>query len=138
MQLFLKCLGEILGHSLTSEIKTDPPMGAGEGPFYPTSFYAPYEQLFRQKTLACGFGGKVDLVACETLFKKIKDLKLTIETEDGNILDLSGATITDVRKELPTEQLILEFVYLHHEQFERIFPGHHAAYVASFNQPRPK
>jgi len=110
MKLFLKLDGETLGHSLASEIKTDPPMGCGEGNFYPTLAYAIVEKLFRRKTLASGIVGKADPVAMAHAQVEIKRFLLSLVTEDGETLEPIGLGIIDVREEMSEIPLMLEIL----------------------------
>ncbi|MGB8353289.1 MAG: hypothetical protein WCD79_05340 [Chthoniobacteraceae bacterium] len=132
MKLFLKLNGETLGYSLASEIKTDPPMGCGEGNFYPSPAYVAVEELFRRKTLASGITGKDDPSAMAQVQKEIERLPLSLVTEDEQALELLGLGIIDVREEMPDIPLMLEIIGLGYPIFERIFPGQYAAYENSF------
>jgi len=58
-------------------------------------------------------------------------MKLSLALETGELLDVVGFSVSDYRPEFPEEGLRLEFLGMHHEQFERIFPGHYAKYEAA-------
>ena len=132
MQIQIK-MGEILLGYLDTELaKTDPPMGCGEAPFHPSSHYPIVEELFRQQSEYTGFIGVRNEAGLNAINEKISALNLLLAAANGEVINVSGFAILDFRIELPDEPLTFQFFGMHHEQFERLFPGHFAAYESSF------
>ncbi len=122
----------LLGYVDTEFAKTDPPMGCGEAPFHPSAHYPIVEELFRQQSEYTGFIGLRNEAGLNEVNERISALNLLLVTDNGEAVIVSGFAILDFRIELPDEPLTFQFFGMHHEQFERLFPGHYAAYESSF------
>jgi hypothetical protein len=132
MKLLLKLGDKTLGYAETDRTLTDPPMGCGEAPFLPSTDYVNAGGLFRSRSLCLGLVGDRDQVKLDIIDRELSELGLVFAVETGELLDVAGVTVYDFRPEFPEEGLRLEFLGMHHEQFERFFPGHYEKYEASF------
>jgi len=131
MKLLLKSDEETLGYAEAQEARTDPPMGCGEISFLPAAAYSRVESLFRNRTIYNGLVGNRDEAKLALVDRELSAMSLSLIAETGELLEVVGFTVSDYRPEFPEEGLILEFIGMHHKQFEKLFPGHYAKYEAS-------
>jgi len=102
-------------------------MGCREVVFHATAGYALVEHLFRERTECAGVLRRRDDTKLAAVADRLARLHLSVVTESGEALLVTGFTVLDYRSELPEEPLTLEFYGMEREQFERLFPGHFPA-----------
>jgi hypothetical protein len=103
-------------------------MGCGTVAFQPTVAYVKLEALFRSRSLCNWALGNQDKEQLKIIDRELDEMNLVLETETGELLNVVGFSVLDYRHEFPEEGLHLEFLGMHHEQFERLFPGQYAKY----------
>ena len=67
----------------------------------------------------------------DSIDRQLSELGLVLAAKTGELLDVAGFTVYDFMQEFPEDGLRLEFLGMHHEQFERLFPRHYEKYEAS-------
>ena len=96
----------------------DPPMGVAVGRFLPLPSYQEVQPL---------------IVAARDTSQD--HLGLTVQATDGQVLPAQGGVqIVDFSAELGTEGIELHVLGVGYPLYEELFPGRHAAYVASFSK----
>jgi hypothetical protein len=101
-----------------SELESgDPPMGVASGKFCP---FPSYQEV--QPSVIAARDGSQD------------HLGLTVRTFDGQLLPAQGGVqILDYSKELGAEGIEVHVCGIGYPLYEELFPGRHAAYIASFS-----
>ena len=104
-------------------VGADPPMGCAEGPFYPNDSYKEIQPIIREHHLYDGTLGEVNQEKMREVEAKISALRLSVITEDGEILDpQSGFHIADYSEELDEDPYELDVLGLPFEIYDRLFP----------------
>ncbi|MGH9753291.1 MAG: hypothetical protein ACREA2_10955 [Blastocatellia bacterium] len=104
-------------------IHTDPPMGCASGPFYPNDSYRKIQPIIREHHLYDGTLGEVNRQKRLEAQAKIDALRLSVVTEDGEILDpVGGAHIADFSEELDEDPYQLDVLGLPLDIYDRLFP----------------
>jgi hypothetical protein len=102
---------------------TDPPMGLASGPFYPNDSYRRIQPVIREYHLYDGTLGEVDGQKRMEAQAKIDALRLSVITEDGEVLDPAGGVhIADFSEELAEDPYQLDVLGLSFDIFDRLFP----------------
>jgi hypothetical protein len=102
---------------------TDPPMGLASGPFYPNDSYRKIQPVIREYHLYDGTLGEVDGQKRMEAQAKIDALRLSVVTEDREVLDPAGGVhIADFSEELDEDPYQLDVLGLPFDIFDRLFP----------------
>jgi hypothetical protein len=114
-------------------VPADPPMGYASGPFYPNDNYKKIQIIIREHHLYDGTLGKVNEQKLREAQAGIDALRLSVITEDGEVLDPSnGFDIVDFSGELDEDPYELEVLGLPFEIYDRLFPLAWQEYDDSF------
>ena len=117
-------------------ISTDPPMGCASGPFYPNDNYRKIQPIIREVHLYDGTLGEANGEKRMDAQDKIDALRLSVITEDGEVLDPAGGVhVVDYSEELDEDPYQLDVLGLPFEIFDRLFP---AAWEEYLNQSEGK
>jgi len=104
-------------------IPTDPPMGCASGPFYPNDGYRKIQPIIREYHLYDGTLGEVNGQKRLEAEAKIDALRLSVITEDGEVLDPEvGVHISDFSEELDEDPYQLDVLGLPFDIYDRLFP----------------
>lgn len=104
-------------------ISTDPPMGCASGPFYPNDSYRKIQPIIREYHLFDGTLGEVNGEKRTEAQAKIDALRLSVITEDGEVLDPAGGIhIADFSEELDEDPYQLDVIGLPFDIYDRLFP----------------
>ena len=104
-------------------IPTDPPMGCASGPFYPNDGYRKIQPIIREYHLYDGTLGEVNGQKRLEAEAKIDALRLSVITEDGEVLDPEvGVHISDYSEELDEDPYQLDVLGLPFDIYDRLFP----------------
>jgi hypothetical protein len=104
-------------------IPTDPPMGRAGGPFYPNENYGKIQPIIREYNLYDGTLGEVNGIKRAEAQAKIDALRLSVITEDGEVLDpAGGANIADFSQELDEDPYQLDVIGLPFDIYDHLFP----------------
>jgi hypothetical protein len=104
-------------------IPTDPPMGCASGPFYPNDDYRKIQPIIREYHLYDGTLGEVNGQKRLEAEAKIDALRLSVITEDGEVLDPEvGVHISDFSEELDEDPYQLDVLGLPFDIYDRLFP----------------
>ena len=104
-------------------IPTDPPMGCASGPFYPNDGYRKVQPIIREYHLYDGTLGEVNGQKRLEAEAKIDALRLSVITEDGEVLDPEvGVHISDFSEELDEDPYQLDVLGLPFDIYDRLFP----------------
>lgn len=104
-------------------IYTDPPMGCASGPFYPNDSYRKIQPVIREYHLYDGTLGEVNGQKRIEAQAKIDALRLSVTTEDGEVLDPAGGVhIADFSEELDEDPYQLDVLGLPFDIYDRLFP----------------
>jgi hypothetical protein len=107
----------------TELISTDPPMGRAGGPFYPNDSYRKIQPIIREIHLYDGTLGEVNGQKRIEAEAKIDALRLSVITEDGEVLDPAGGVhIADFSEELDEDPYQLDVIGLPFDIYDRLFP----------------
>lgn len=121
MRCKLYANGELIGWA--ELISADPPMGCASGPFYPNDNYRKIQPIIREYNLYDGTLGEVNEQKRLKAQAKIDALRLSVITEDGEVLDpLSGVHIVDFSEELKEDPYQLDVLGLPFDIYDRLFP----------------
>ena len=105
-------------------IPADPPMGCASGPFYPNDSYRKIQPIIREYHLYDGTLGEVNGQKRIETEAKIDALRLSVTTEDGEVLDTEvGVHIADFSEELDEEPYQLDVLGLPFDVYDRLFPS---------------
>lgn len=114
-------------------IYTDPPMGCASGPFYPNDSYRKIQPIIREYHLYDGTLGEVNGQKRIEAQAKIDALRLSVITEDGEVLDpLGGVHIADFSEELDEDPYQLDVLGLPFDIYDRLFPLAWQEYLDDF------
>jgi hypothetical protein len=104
-------------------ISTDPPMGCASGPFYPNDNYRKIQPIIREYHLYDGTLGEVNEQKRIDTQAKIDALRLSVITEDGEVLDPAvGVHLADFSEELDEDPYQLDVIGLSFDIYDRLFP----------------
>ena len=104
-------------------IAEDPPMGCASGPFYPDDGYRKIQPIIREYHLYDGTLGEVNGQKRLEAEAKIDALRLSVITEDGEVLDPEvGVHISDFSEELDEDPYQLDVLGLPFDIYDRLFP----------------
>jgi hypothetical protein len=104
-------------------IPTDPPMGCASGPFYPNDGYRKIQPIIREYHLYDGTLGEANGQKRLEAEAKIDALRLSVITEDGEVLDPEvGVHISDFSEELDEDPYQLDVLGLPFDIYDRLFP----------------
>jgi hypothetical protein len=105
-------------------IPVDPPMGCASGPFYPNDSYRKIQPIIREYHLYDGTLGEVNGQKRIEAEAKIDALRLSVITEDGEVLDPEvGVHIADFSEELDEDPYQLDVLGLPFDIYDRLFPS---------------
>ncbi|HEY8459668.1 MAG TPA: hypothetical protein VIM99_04765 [Blastocatellia bacterium] len=111
----------------------DPPMGSASGPFYPNDDYKKIQPIIREQLLYDGTLGEANAQKRLEAQAKIDALRLSVVTEDGEILDPAGAVhIADFSEELDEDPYQLDVLGLPFEIYDRLFPSAWQEYLNDY------
>ena len=104
-------------------IPVDPPMGCASGPFYPNDSYRKIQPIIREYHLYDGTLGEVNGQKRIEAEAKIDALRLSVTTEEGEVLDTEvGVHIADFSEELGEDPYQLDVLGLPFDIYDRLFP----------------
>ena len=105
-------------------IPVDPPMGYASGQFYPNDSYRKIQPIIREYHLYDGTLGEVNGEKRIEAEVKIDALRLSVITEDGEVLDPEvGVHIADFSEELDEDPYQLDVLGLPFDIYDRLFPS---------------
>jgi hypothetical protein len=98
----------------------DPPMGVAFGAFLPDGAYKEIQPIVRENSI--GLPAVADTQERIERQAKYDALRLSVITEDGEVLEAVGIGIIDFSEELDTDPYLLEVVGIPSEVYRRLFP----------------
>ncbi len=114
--------GELVGWAELNS--ADPPMGCASGPFHPNDNYKKIQPIIREYHLYDGTLGEVDSQKRIEAQAKIDALRLSVVTEDGEVLDPAcGVHIADFSEELDEDPYQIDVIGLPFDIYDRLFPS---------------